>query len=449
MTDKGPTICILGATFSTDNMGVSALAAGTITCLLRRFPNADLFFLDYDKNGFTQQFQLGDRSVSVEFVNMRFSKKFYLPNNIAILFLVSLALKVVPLRRVRERLARTNRCLRRLQEADLVVSMAGGDSFSDIYGTERFFYGVLPQVLALFTGKRLVLLPQTLGPFRGRLTRLVARYILNGAETVYSRDYSGRQNTEKLLTGDNANVRFAYDLGFAVDARPPLSLALVGWPFRPASSVVVGLNVSGLLFIGGYTRDNMFGLRIDYRRLVERVIDMFIREKGTVILLVPHVFGTAEESDVAACKKLYEQLQPRYGSNIAYVGGTHDVSGIKHIIGTCDFFVGSRMHACIAAISQLVPAVAISYSDKFLGVMQTVGVEFLVADARNMDEDVILKLVAEAYEQRHSTRQILAEKIPWVKRQVLDLFCDLNLPGPGGCENTIPVNALPSPEERN
>ncbi len=141
-----------------------------------------------------------------------------------------------------------------------------------------------------------------------------------------------------------------------------------------------------MLYIGGYTRDNMFGLRVDYRRLVEQVIEFFIREKNVTILLVPHVFGATEESDAAVCKKVYEDLRPRYGKNIACVEATYDTSEIKHIIGACEFFVGSRMHACIAAVSQHVPAVAIAYSDKFVGVLQTVGVEFLVADARTMDE---------------------------------------------------------------
>ena len=46
---------------------------------------------------------------------------------------------------------------------------------------------------------------------------------------------------------------------------------------------------------------------------------------------------------------------------------------MKYLIGQCDFFVGSRMHSCIAAVSQCVPAVSIAYSDKFIGVMATLG----------------------------------------------------------------------------
>ena len=158
------------------------------------------------------------------------------------------------------------------------------------------------------------------------------------------------------------------------------------------------------------------------------------------ILLVPHVFGATEESDAAVCKKVYEDLRPRYGKNIACVEATYDTSEIKHIIGACEFFVGSRMHACIAAVSQHVPAVAIAYSDKFVGVLQTVGVEFLVADARTMDEAAILKHLSEAYEQRHGTRRTLAAKMPQAKGQILELFNEFYLGEPNNAELAVPVD---------
>ena len=80
------------------------------------------------------------------------------------------------------------------------------------------------------------------------------------------------------------------------------------------------------------------------------------------------------------------------------------------------------MHACIAALSQYVPAVAIAYSDKFLGVMQTVGVGSLVADARKMSSEEILEVVNRAFDQRASLRTDLQEKMPQIKQSVLGLF---------------------------
>jgi len=66
------------------------------------------------------------------------------------------------------------------------LSIAGGDSFSDIYGLRRFIYVALPQILVLLLGKPLVLLPQTYGPLKGRCSRMIARFIFRRAALICS-----------------------------------------------------------------------------------------------------------------------------------------------------------------------------------------------------------------------------------------------------------------------
>jgi polysaccharide pyruvyl transferase WcaK-like protein len=178
--------------------------------------------------------------------------------------------------------------------------------------------------------------------------------------------------------------------------------------------------------MGGYTRNNMFGLRVEYEELLYGLIDFLIENKCARVLLIPHVFGSGGESDSAVCERIYEQLKNKYPGSLGLVRGFYDQSEIKHIIGLCDFFIGARMHACIAAISQSVPAVAIAYSDKFIGVMETVGVEGLVADARKSDQEEILRIVEKAYEQRAMFQQQLDRKIPEVRARVLSLFDGLS-----------------------
>jgi hypothetical protein len=53
----------------------------------------------------------------------------------------------------------------------------------------------------------------------------------------------------------------------------------------------VGLNVSGLLFMGGYNLDNMFGLKSDYPDLMRALIRWFTQEAGTDLVLISHVTG--------------------------------------------------------------------------------------------------------------------------------------------------------------
>lgn len=423
-------ISVLGATFNTGNMGVGALAAGTLTAICRQYPDAEISFFDYGKQGKMVEFQLEGRIIHIKFINIRFSKKFYLPNNIAFLILLSFIAKLLPSRRLRDKLVAHNVWLRHIHDSDLIVAISGGDSFSDIYGLGRFLYVALPQLLAIFSGKRLVLLPQTLGPFKGRLTQWIARYILARADTIYSRDRIALNSTSLAATnGHPANrVRFCYDVGFVMDPRKPASSeSTLSSLTRDASRTLVGLNVSGLLAKGGYNQQNMFGLKADYNKVMARLVDFFIHSRGANVVLIPHVFGAGDdsESDSAACQRLYRSLAPLFGDRLHLLEGEYDQHEIKYIIGMCDFFVGSRMHACIAALSQSVPALAISYSDKFIGVLQTLDIDSLVADARRLDEDSILEVTARNYDQRSSIRQCLDRKIPLVKETVFNLFGDI------------------------
>jgi polysaccharide pyruvyl transferase WcaK-like protein len=166
----------------------------------------------------------------------------------------------------------------------------------------------------------------------------------------------------------------------------------------------------------------MFGLRVDYRRFIHQLIDFLIAEKNENVILVPHVIGSGAESDVTVCERVYEELKLKYPGKLGLVRGSYDQSEMKYIIGQCDFFVGSRMHSCIGAISQCVPAVSVAYSDKFIGVMEALGFDYSVADARRLTEDELLDVVCRVYENRTAMRQQLAHKMLEVEWQVMTLL---------------------------
>jgi colanic acid/amylovoran biosynthesis protein len=427
-TERNVKVTLLGATFETTNMGVSALTAGTINCIIHNDPEAEITLLDYGKERKTYKYRTQNKEITIQLLNMRFSKKIYLSNNIALLILLSLLIKLVPTRKLKARLISGNPFLNHIYQSDVVASIAGGDSFSDIYGLGRLFYAALPQMLVLFLNKKLIQLPQTIGPFKSMTARFIARYILNHSSIIYSRDYIGLKETKELMHKKDVSgkLMFCHDVGFVVIPAAPEKMDLDGLPATNEGKYdVVGLNVSGLLFMGGYTKQNMFGLKSDYKEFVYDLIDFLIKEKKLTVLLVPHVFGYGgrnSESDSIVCDNIYAELKPKYQDRLFLVRGSYNQSEIKYIIGGCDFFIGSRMHACIAALSQCIPAVGIAYSQKFKGVFETIGVENLVADPRMMGKDEIFKIINNALEDRKKTREMLQKLMPEVRQEILGIF---------------------------
>lgn len=427
---KTKRICLMGVSFETGNMGVSALTHATIKCVLAQWPDAEIAILDYAYQPKEYNLRIGDKKTTVRLVNMRFSKKLYLKNNVAVLFLLSCILKLIPIPFVRRRIIENNACLRTLVNADIVADISGGDSFTDMYGLRRVFYICLPKILVIMLKKDLILLPQTIGPFKGILAKSIAKYILNHTRLIYSRDHIGLRKYACSLkrTMVNQKYRFYYDVGFVLEpAKPDKNEIASLLKIRSKKCSVVGLNISGLLYNGGYTCNNMFRLKVDYRQMVLKVITLLMQNENTIVLLVPHAFHPPEhiESDQGVCAQVYGSLRPRYGNRIELVRGTYDQSEIKYIIGMCDFFIGSRMHACIAALSQDIPTVAIAYSMKFKGVMDSIGVGNRVADPREMEEQEILNVINKAYAERDTIRNHLERTMPDVKKRVLNLFAEI------------------------
>lgn len=416
-------ILLFGAGFNTDNLGIGALTVGAMNCILAQYPNAQISLLDYGRTNSRHRVRLNDRTIDVPVVNMRFSWRVYLGNNIAVLLFLAAVCRVVP-KSLRNWIVNHNACLKEISTADMVASLAGGDSFADIYGLERLLFMSLPQILTVWMGKKLVLLPQTIGPFRRTFSKAIAKYILKRATHIYSRDRRGIDAWRSLLTDGSGATKmsFCYDVAFVMNPVPPERIDIEGIPVLEINTnrPLVGVNVSGLLAIGGYSRKNMFGLQVDYSRFIRRLIEMLVRSKGARVLLVPHVFGEGHESesDLTACEKLYAELRPIYRDMIGLVRRKYDHSEMKYIIGQCDCFVGSRMHSCIGAVSQCIPAVSIAYSDKFIGVMETIGIESAVADARAISEDELLQTVEAVYDQRAEIRQKLVPKMKEVRATI-------------------------------
>ena len=102
--------------------------------------------------------------------------------------------------------------------------------------------------------------------------------------------------------------------------------------------------------------------------------------------------------------------------------GDFDQSGVKHVIGQCDLFIGSRMHACIAALSQNVPTVGIAYSRKFAGVFETVGVADMVLEARELTQDSLIDQCLRQYRSREQGAALLMERTSEAKTQLRQIF---------------------------
>lgn len=283
-----------------------------------------------------------------------------------------------------------------VRRADLVIDIGAGDSFADIYGSARLRRMFAMKFLTHLAGTPLVLAPQTIGPFTKGWSRWLALASIRRCVIVATRDALSTQALRDL--GYEGTVIEASDVALRLPYDPP--------PPRAEGPPRVGINVSGLLMNGGYTGKNEFGIALDYPRLIRDLIGFFQGE-GAEVHLVAHVLPedparTHVEDDFAACAAFAGAcpgtvLAPRFASP----------SAAKTYIAGLDFFLGARMHACIAAFSAGVPVVPMAYSRKFAGLFGSLGYNRTL-DCTRDDAEAIHRKVAAAWDARETLRADVA-----------------------------------------
>jgi polysaccharide pyruvyl transferase WcaK-like protein len=148
----------------------------------------------------------------------------------------------------------------------------------------------------------------------------------------------------------------------------------------------------------------MFGLASDYPALMRRLIGEFARRKDCEVHLVPHVLSThiAVEDDWRASEALVRDIP----GNITLAPRFASPSEAKSYIAGMDFFMGARMHACIAAFSSGVPVVPMAYSRKFAGLFDALGYRYTVDCTKEDGKSIETKIFA-AYENRLALKEEL------------------------------------------
>ena len=336
-------VLVLWATEASPNLGVRVLAAGTAALVHRVWPTAEITFHNY-----------GEREPHLPIGRLR-----------------SLFWERVLGRRGMQDWLRT---------FDLVVDTRSGDSFSDIYGLHRHAVMTSVAEFAVQAGVPVILGPQTIGPFRTHTGRALARRTLSRATLVLARDERSALLAESLVS---TRVIRTTDVVFALPVP------------SPGARRDVIINVSGLLWHPNPHVDSEL-----YQRTLATTRDALAAAGRTVSVLAHVVESGNTDSDARAAHEFAA------ASGIADVIIPRDLDDVRAVLAGATSIIGSRMHACLNALSVGTPAVPLAYSDKFAPLLDGVGWEHTV-DLRepvSRGVDVAARVLAELRAaEAHST----------------------------------------------
>ncbi|MAE59837.1 MAG: hypothetical protein CMJ49_00615 [Planctomycetaceae bacterium] len=430
-TDWQPTIGILGGPLDAANLGVAALGYGAIKGVCQAFEQPRILCQSWDRDQPCHT-RINDRDHTIQPLMLHPTRNLRARTGVRQVRILARLARLIG-RPMRSLACRINPTLDQLLRCDVVLDVSGGDSFADIYGPERFMHHAQFKLLTLELGKPLILLPQTFGPFQHQTSRDTARSIIERAALAATREHNGLAELEELFDGHVPDhVVACPDMAFQMDPdgshahEEPLARK------DDDNDILIGLNVSELL----YRQGEDFALAAPYRDTIHAAIDWALSHPHVRVMLVPHVLALSDDdhddtsqwqqlnqtSDTTVCRTVLRDLTARYGERIGCLGGPYTAPQIKYFIGQCDFFIGARMHACIAAISQCIPTAVMAYSKKAAGVMERIGVGEVVTDLRQLSPTQCASKLGELFDQRHEIHHKLTQSMPHVIRQIEQFF---------------------------
>lgn len=254
-----------------------------------------------------------------------------------------------------------------VKACDFVIDFTAGDSFTDIYGEERFYDRTGLKKKIIESGIPLILGSQTIGPFKDKAVEKYAVDVIEKCKAVFVRDNQSKVYVEHI---SKAKPILTTDVAFFL-------------PYEKEEKKVtmkkVGFNPSGLLWMGGYDGKNQFGLTVDYQDYCKEIIQYLLRQGYEVHLILHAYFNTIKkgfyhaDNDRLAVDALHEIFP-----NTIVAPSFATPMEAKSYISGMDLFIGARMHATIAAISSGVPVIPFSYSRKFEGLFSSLDYPYVV-----------------------------------------------------------------------
>lgn len=411
-SNKTKRVALFGAAPDTSNMGVTALYMSTITGL-SKYVN-DLEFVVFDNAlGLREDYISIENGKKVKILRFgaRSGLRYYRPENIFTMLVMSKLGKLG---------SKLNAGIKLIDSCDVVLDVSGGDSFSDIYGMVRFNSINRPKQITINRKKPLLLLPQTYGPYKKLSVRQQAMQSVENASIAWARDKDSYKILQDLLGSDFSNKRHlcGVDMAFSLqplNAEKKISKTLNDWLKKSFSSevILVGINVSGLIYNDHEKSKKNYGFKADYKKLINDFVTWLLNNTKVNIVLISHVMTSPGhyESDFEACEDVATSVGEMFSDRIIVSPQTLNESEVKWLISKLNWFCGTRMHSTIAGLSSNVPTSAISYSDKTKGVFDTCEQGKHVIDPRINNTDDVVQLLINSYKEMKETKISMPQHI--------------------------------------
>ena len=304
-----------------------------------------------------------------------------------------------------------NNVLSNIKDADVVISCSDenfketASLFSLNFSWILVWWSMLLSrtwdvLAAKFLCKKIILFPNSVGPFITPVGKIFSRLALNSFSYILVREsisfaiVDSFKILNKYKTSDAA-LLFPSVKGFSSSFSP----------ISPSVGVCLGLysNVLGEKEISKYIS------------LCSRVLDAAVKKYGFSIVFLPHYVSGFRNDDKEISQLIAEKMIEK--DRIKLVSAS-SVDEFKLLLSQMDMVISSKMHPAVLSTSAYVPTLVIAYDQKQTGYFEDLELSDCVLSIQDMSQANFFSKISHVWDNRVKIARTLKTRVPILMKNV-------------------------------
>lgn len=249
--------------------------------------------------------------------------------------------------------------------------------------------------LARLLGCKMVCYSTGIGPFQSAISRLFAKWTIQGCDLVMMRERDSEKLTKDIgvtkpveLTGDAAFINPVSDDKVAVSIMRELGLD----PEKPTMAI----NATAYLDTWLNPNERLS----DPKGLLKTIAAGVKQAQAQVTDTFQPLIVCTHPMDEATCRELAEMCGAKVLTNSTYL--SHD---IQAVIRRCGILVGMRFHSIVLASSVETPVVGLIYAPKVRGYLKLLQCEEFSLELASLTPQYLAQKLTEAWNARRELQE--------------------------------------------
>jgi len=261
--------------------------------------------------------------------------------------------------------------------------------------------------------KKVVLLPNSVGPFRTFVGRSLAKIAFRNMDLMIVRDRVSAANLESLGLKKPTMLTVDVATNFKPDAKT-----------NPAKLENPVIGVAAGVYFNALTENGLKNFVTSHAK----ALDFMISRYGVKIVFLPHDVTGFKNDDYDICTSILREMQYRQDARIMCV---KSVDEYKLLLNQLDMLVSSKMHPAVLASSSNVPALYVVYDHKQTGFFEQLDLLEYCLDISAVSSENLIRKMDNLWNDRQKVESLLSQRIPElqenvkkiVRKAVLKSFC--------------------------